>query len=324
MAPPAPAQPSLRPVTYKGWDAWRIEHGALALTLVPQVGGRIMGMEWHGQELSFVNPACEGRTQDVTAVADVHACKRSLGFLLWGGDKTWLAPQGRWTGDVPFIDLDSGAYELTIEDDAGPLTMVSPICRETGIEITRSIRFGQGPAVWQVSHTLRNRSDRTVTWAPWDVAMVLRPATVYVPTSADSAYPDGLRTFENEGVSAAVRDDVVRITDGYAVISCRDPVKFKYGADGDMGWVLTIFEGRPRGLIGFRKSVPKSHRGLYAHGCVAEVFNSEDFSYLELELHGPVVSLEPGEEFTLIEEANLFDLDRLPEGPVEKIEALGR
>ena len=314
---------SIRNVTYHDWDAWRIEHGPLALTLVPQVGGRIMGMAWHGQELSFVNPACAGRVLDVAAIADVRDCKRELGFLLWGGDKTWLAPQSGWSDEVPFIDLDSGAYELNIEEDSGSVHMVSPVCRGTGVQITRLVRVGQRPAAWQVAHRLHNRSDQQVTWAPWDVAMVLRPATVYVPTRAGSAYPDGLRTFDDEGVSAAVRDDVVCLADGYAVIGCHDPVKFKYGADGDAGWLLAVFEGGPRGLIGLRKSVPTFQPGPYAHGCVAEVFNSEDFPYLELELHGPLVTLEPGEEFTLIEEADLFDLDRLPEGPVEALASLG-
>ena len=49
--------------SYHGWDAWRIENGPLALILVPQVGGRIMGLQWPGQELPFVNSACEGRIE---------------------------------------------------------------------------------------------------------------------------------------------------------------------------------------------------------------------------------------------------------------------
>ena len=37
-----------------------------------------------------------------------------LGFVLWGGDKTWLAPQDRWTDGDPFLDLDSGAYDCRL------------------------------------------------------------------------------------------------------------------------------------------------------------------------------------------------------------------
>ena len=137
-----------------------------------------MGIQWHGQELSFVNPDCQGRIQDVTAIADVHACKQRLGFLLWGGDKTWLAPQNRWTDEVPFIDLDSGAYEVSIDEDKGIATMTSPVCRESGVQIERTLRVGEQPGAWSLTHTIRNRSHREVSWAPWDVAKVVRPATV--------------------------------------------------------------------------------------------------------------------------------------------------
>ena len=263
--------------TYRGWQAWRIEHGPLTLVLVPQVGGRLMGLQWHGHELSFVNPDCQGRVHDVAAIADVHECKRRLGFLLWGGDKTWLAPQTRWTDEVPFIDLDSGAYALSFNQDSATATMTSPVCRETGVQIERTLRVGEQPGAWSMVHTLHNRSDREVSWAPWDVAMIVRPATVYLPTRAGSHFPQGLRTFDNEGVSAAVRDAVVSFVDDFAVISCRDPLRFKYGVDAEVGSVLAVIESGPRGLIGLRKSVQAYHPRPYAHGCVAEVFNAAEY-----------------------------------------------
>lgn len=313
----------VRPEVYKGWDAWRIEQGPLTLVLVPQVGGRLMGIQWHGQDLAFVNPECQGLVQDVTTIDDVHECKRHLGFLLWGGDKTWLAPQGRWTDDVPFIDLDSGAYELSIDEDTGEATMTSPVCRETGIQIERTVRVDEQPGAWTVMHTLYNRSERKVSWAPWDVAMMLRPATVYLPTRASSRFPQGLRTFENEGVSTEARDRVVSFSDGFAVVSCRDAVKFKYGVDAEIGSVLAVIDAGPRGQIGFRKSVPAFHPQPYAHGCVVEVFNAEDQPYFELELHGPVVTLAPGRSFTLAESAQLFDLEQRPHGPESVRQYLG-
>jgi hypothetical protein len=76
---------------------------------VPQVGGRMMGLRWHDEELAFVNGDLAGRVDDVAAIEDVRSAKWEQGFVLWGGDKTWLAPQDDWTDAVPFIDLDSGA-----------------------------------------------------------------------------------------------------------------------------------------------------------------------------------------------------------------------
>ncbi len=50
---------------------------------------------------------------------------------------------------------------------------------------------------------------------------------------------------------------------------------------------------------------------------MAEVFNASDYSYLELELHGPVVNLRPGEGFDLIERAALFEMAAWPKDASE-------
>jgi hypothetical protein len=300
----------IRSAPFKGWDAVWIERGPLRLILVPQVGGRIMSIFWHGRELAFVNPAYQGRVDDIAAIADLHDYKRRAGFLLWGGEKTWLAPQDRWTDAVPFVDLDSGAYELALDRATGAATMTSPVCRETGVQIERRLELGDQAGTWGVTHTLRNRSDRVVTWAPWSVDMVLRPATVFLPTRSGSPYPGGVRTFANEGVSATVRDQVVSFLDDIAVISCGQPVRFKYGTDADPGRLLAVLEAG--GLVGYRKSVPVYHDRPYGHGCVLEVFNAPALPYLELELHGPLASLQPGESCSIRTDAALFELDSVP------------
>jgi hypothetical protein len=271
-----------------------------------------MSVCWHGRELAFVNPAYQGRIDDIAAITDLHEYKRRVGFPLWGGDKTWLAPQDRWTDGVPFVDLDSGAYELSLDRITGAATMTSPVCREAGVQIERRLELGDRAGTWRVTHTLSNRSERVVTWAPWDVDMMLRPATVFLPTRAGSPYPRGVRTFDDEGVSATVRDEVVSFLDDIAVISCRRPVRFKYGVDADPGRLLAVLEASDRGLVGYCKSVPSYYPRPYGNGCVLEVFNAPALPYLELELHGPLASLQPGESFSLHTDAALFDLDAAP------------
>jgi hypothetical protein len=309
---PRPAPPAIRSAPFKGWDAVWIERGPLTLILVPQVGGRIMSVCWHGRELAFVNPAYLGRVDDIAAITDLHAYKRRVGFRLWGGEKTWLAPQDRWTDDVPFVDLDSGAYALALDWTTGAAIMTSPVCRETGVEIERRLEVGDGAGTWRITHTLRNRSDRVVNWAPWSVDMMSRPATVLLPTRTASPYPRGVRTFDNEGVSTTVRDEVVSFLDDIAVISCRRPVRFKYGVDPEPGRLLAVLEAGDRGLVGYHKSVPTYYPRPYGHGCALEVFNAPALPYFELELHGPLASLQPGESFSVHTDAELFDLDAAP------------
>ena len=302
--------------SYLGWRALWLRGPEFALALVPEVGGRIMGVEWRGQQLAFANPDLAGQVEDVAAVSDVRARKRALGFVLWGGDKTWLAPQTHWADDMPFLDLDSGAYEVSIETapaGSAAVRLTSPVCRESGMQIERRIRVAPGEPGWQVTHRLRNCSSRTVAWAPWIVAMFRRPAHVFLPTRADSAYPDGVKTFAEEGESRDVRSDVVACVGDAVCIDCTGNRHFKFGTDAVVGTAFAVLDVPGHGRVGIRKQVPTFHPRPYAHGCVAEVFNSPQYPYFELEMHGPVVELAPGESFALEETAQLEDV---PDWPV--------
>jgi hypothetical protein len=292
-----------------------METGPLALVLVPQVGGRIMGMQWRGHELNFIHPDLAGRVEDVEAAPDAHARKRELGFLLWGGDKTWLAPQTRWNDRLPFLDLDSGPYELHVEH-AGPETavvrMTSRPCRETGVQVERTVTVSARTSDWSVAHRIRNAGPAEVQWGIWDVSMVSKPGTVYLPRATESRFPDGVRTFLEEGESAEVRDRVVDELGTLAVIRCRESEAFKFGVDAREGWMLAVLEVSGLGLVGYRKQVPAYAGQEYGHGCIAEVYNSDLHPYFEMEMHSPVVSLKPDESFELVERQALFDLARWP------------
>lgn len=83
------------------------------------------------------------------------------GFPLWGGDKTWVAPQARWIDRVPFPDLDSGDCELELWPDGhhAMARMTSPVCRETGMQVTRTLRIADGTENWVVTCVSHAHSD---------------------------------------------------------------------------------------------------------------------------------------------------------------------
>ena len=193
---------TLRQETYLGWSAWQIRKGPLELVLVPQVGGRIMRLAWQGEDLIFTHPDFRGRVEPVAQVEDVHAAKQRIGFRLWGGEKTWLAPQGRWTDGVPFVDLDSGAYTVDILADTAEqvcVRMTSPVCRETGVQIVRTVTAQGERACVKVAHELVNTSSRPVEWGLWSVSQFLKPACIYLPRRRNSCHPGGVKTFIEEG-----------------------------------------------------------------------------------------------------------------------------
>ena len=281
---------------FEGWGACHLRNGDLKLVLVPQVGGRVMAVRWRDQELYLVNPELLGRVEPVMQACDPCARKRELGFLHWGGDKTWLAPQSHWSDRLPFFDLDSGSYRLELrknDPDLVRVEMTSRVCRESGIEVSRSVELATSQAGWSVTHRLTNRSGRPVAWGPWSVSMVLRPGRVYLPRSAASPYPGGVKAFENEGRSTDSHDEVLEELGSLAVIRCDAPTAFKYGVDPSDGWMLGVVETR-QGLVGYGKTVRPYLDRPYAHGCISEVYNSARYPYFEMEIHGPVTSLDPG------------------------------
>jgi hypothetical protein len=293
----------------------------MELILVPEVGGRVMAMKWRGHDLCFTQPERRGHVEDVARVSDVRAWKRGMGFPLWGGDKTWLAPQAAWTDGLPFLDLDSGPYEVATEQ-LGPeqavVQMTSRPCRETGIQVSRTVVVSaETPAEWTVYHRLLNTGATETEWGIWVVNQVMRPGVVYLPRRAASRHPDGVKTYEEEGESARVRDAVVGQLDGLAAVACRQPVEFKFGVDADEGWLLGIVEVPGLGLVGYRKQAATYADGPYAHGCVAEVYNSHRYDYLEMELHGPLTWLTPGATVELEERQALFDVAAWPRDEAE-------
>jgi len=304
---------TLSPGTVHGWDGWWIHRGPLELGLVPMIGGRIMSLRWRGHELGFVHPAHAGRRVAVEA-ADPRPLKRELGFIHWGGDKTWLAPQERWTDAMPFLDLDSGAYALDVErggPDEVRVAMRSAVCRELGVRIVRTITVAERALDFGVVHALENRSGQAVAWGLWDVHQIRGPGIAYVPRRPGSAFRDGVKAYPAEGDSEGARPEVVRLMDGVAVIDCRRPRWFKFGVDADEGWALGVVT-TPGGLVGYRKEVAVVAGATYGHGCVVEVYNCPDHPYFELEAHGPMMTLAPGEQTTLVERRRVFDVAAWP------------
>lgn len=310
------AKITLQTADYNGWqDALWMEHGALALILVPDAGGRIMGLRWQNKDLYWMNDALAGKPVDVLQMENPKLDKLSTGFLLWGGDKTWLAPQDRWNGGLPFLDLDSGAYKADILEQSADqisIRMMSPICRETEVQVTRFVKLDATENRWVITHRIQNFGNQAVYWGAWGNSMVRRPATVFLPVRSDSIFPNGVKTFSEEGDAITARSKVVSALDDYAIVACSEPIKFKYGVDSGQGEILAVLPLDDGSCLGYVKQFPTYHPEPYGHQCVAEVFNAEEYPYLELEIHGPVRALNPGDRFELTEVNRLVELDAVP------------
>lgn len=234
-------QVSLEQRDYHGWPAYFLRRGELELAITPSIGGRIMRVAWRGHDLAYSNPTYHGRALDLHSFPDPRAAKREFGLRRYGGDHTWLAPQSRWSDGLPFLDLDSGPYTAVVEESTEHdvrLTVSSPVDRETGMQIIRTVRLSAARAGFEVTHTLRNVSGKLAQWAIWDVFHLRRPGRVYLPRRKGSRFPAGVKSFD--GDAPAARDAALKTAGPIAIVDCSTDASFKFGVDADQGWVLAL------------------------------------------------------------------------------------
>jgi len=282
-----------------GWPGFRLTAGEISLGVTPQIGGRIISLTHRGEELFFVQPEFQGEVVDLKIVDDLRAKKKELGFRLWGGDKTWVAPQELWWEKIPPLDLDAGQYDIKV--GFCDVTMTSPICRETGLQIIRRVELkGDGTVI--LDQTFHNAGNKPIERGIWDVTQILRPFEVHLPASKDN-----FRAYNDEGL---VEDAQTKIEEqeGWIKISCNDATHFKFGGLIDQGKVTALRQKGNEG-IKFVRTFEIDANSNYAHQAMVEVYNSPQYPYCEIEVHAPLVRLERGENFSHRQE---WEISRFP------------
>lgn len=272
-----------------GWPSLRIAAGPAELVFVPVLGGRLMGIRLDGEELLWVNPELAGRTPDLDNLP--------AAFPLWGGEKTWIAPQSDWPENVPSPDLDSGAY--AVEQRDGRLVLTSAICRRTGLQIVRTFDVGSDGS-WTTRHTIRNRGERTTFAGPWTVMMINRDTRFFIPGEGEPVY-----MYYRPGYDGRLET--------LTQVDCYDTTVFKTGHRLAEGWFAAFLpraDGRAAMIAQYGSPTPNG--GRWAHGHPAEVYNSAQYPYCEMELHGPGRDLAPGEELSWDMRTKVAAVDAMP------------
>ncbi len=284
-----------------GWKAVTLEESssqdALRVTMAPEVGGRVVSLCIGGEQLLFALEEAKGQVVDVRAVSDLAGFKRGRDFPITGGDKTWLAPQDRWIEGKPPVDVDSGAYEV-MSRDARSIALRSPLCRETGMRITREITLLGGGRL-RLRERARNESPSTRQWSPWNVTQILRPFQVYASMPAAALRPYDFST------SRELYPHRVSATGAWTRIDVTTAGEFKFGGEAAAyrqgeALVLAVRE-TSRGVLAWGRSFAVQPGARYAHDSSFEIYNfpTDRNPYFELEAHPPIRELQPGEENVL-------------------------
>ena len=285
------------------WNGYRLSEGDISCVVAPDIGGRIVSLTHRGEELLFVSDEHRGEVFDFSLVRNLKQRKQKLGFRLWGGDKTWVAPQSEWWEDIPPLELDAGRYSAELGENR--VTLKSPVCRETGLSITRVVEMDSGGEI-RLREIFQNETDSPIRRGIWNVTQLLRPFDVYLPLTREA-----LRPYAHEGISEQVYLTLEKEQDGWLKIPCRSHSQFKFGCLATRGVILAMRESGGETLTHLRTFTPDPV-GEYAHNSSVEIFNSLPHDYLEVEVHAPLITLAPGEQ-TMQEQTWRFA--RIPGNP---------
>ncbi|MEI7998761.1 MAG: hypothetical protein WCH62_04570 [Candidatus Omnitrophota bacterium] len=275
----------MKPKNIYGWGGFELSSGDISVGITPSIGGRIMSLLFQGQELLFVDERHKAETFDPNLWNDLAIAKKFLGFRVWGGDKTWVAPQDSWFLGIPPLDLDAAPYTLSFQNHE--VMMKSPICRETGLQIYRRICITDNQVV--LTEELYNRTSNPLQKGLWNVTQVKKPCCFEIPANIGT-----FRSYHIDDSSLPAFEGDLSPKEGVIRVDCHGNKLFKIGGMPSLGEVSVRVPSKGKEVI-WKKIFNCDLKASYAHRSIVEVFNSPQLPYAEIELHTPFRMLEPDE-----------------------------
>ncbi|MDX1950554.1 MAG: hypothetical protein SFY81_00125 [Verrucomicrobiota bacterium] len=279
----------ITPFPFAGWNqSLRLTNSLVEVIIVPEVG-RVMDFRWSGSSEGpfWINPLLLGKAPNPD----------STEWGNFGGDKTWPAPQSAWQqltgrGWPPPRAFDSMAVMAKIEDNAVILT--SPVDPHFGIQTQRRIWLDPDQPVMKIVTRYIKISGAPSRVGIWIITQLDEPVQVYAPIAKPSLYPEGYNK---------QTDDLplnFRKTGAFLAMTRNPRTGAKIGTDGtSLLWVgqtdcVRIDSPRIAGL-----EYPDNNSS-------AEIWTNPDpLPYIELELLGPLHTLQPGDQIT---QTNVYTL----------------
>lgn len=308
----------VQPVEYQGWSAQQLSNSWVKLTFVPQLGGRLMQVEFDGHPYLFVNPKFAGKY-----IPPEQAAGR---WINYGGDKIWPMPEGNedeqhWVLESSALDDAPYSFQAIEQGAHCVVELDGPADEKTGLQYTRRISIEGDSPVISFHATMRNVTAHKLQWAMQSVSQYnlgsLKNAGeynkdfwAYTAVNPDSAYLEGfhVRSGLADDPSFHVEDGIFQLHWMY--------LSNEVWIDSQEGWLLAAdgeseygmmerFDFDPaagypgKATVIFYKNGPsvefdkKGYPELSAHGSQAEPF------YMEAEVNSPLIDLKPGAAYTL-------------------------
>jgi hypothetical protein len=307
-----------QPSTYKGWKAHVLKNDFVRLHIVPEIGGRVIQFALGEKEFFWVNPALTGKTSPKTGLGP------DGGWLNYGGDKLWPAPQGwdndqQWPGP-PDAVLDGQPYRVDTGLDSASIRLTSRDDPRSGIRFSRRIRLHPRSTRVSIEATMTNIDDKPRRWGIWahtqldaglpgsdDYNRLMR---AWCPINPRSHFDRGYEVIFGEKDNPSFDVDVER---GLMKVSYQYKVG-KIGLDSDAGWVATV-DGRKGDVFVQRfkfepdKAYPDGSSVEFWHNGVGRIFAYNEWMQMpadrdenpyvfESEVLSPYARMRSGESHT--------------------------
>jgi hypothetical protein len=304
---------------FDGWKAVQMANASVTITIVPQLGGRVMQVEFAGHPYLFINSQYKGK---YIPPPDDPKDK----WFNYGGDKIWPMPEGNqdehhWPGPIADV-LDDGEYKATTlsEGKECRVRLEGPADERTGLQYSREISLGADSPEISFHAVMKDSAAHPIEWSmqsvtQYDLSDAQNAATynhnfwAYTPVNPSSAYLDGfhVRSGLADDPSFSVENglfnlrwlylqnevwidspgDWLAVTDrssGYAMVE-----RFKVHLGAEYPGKATVI---------FYKNGPAVE--MDAQGMPAIRVNPDDAPfYMEAEINSPIVKLNPGETYAM-------------------------
>ncbi|HZQ24456.1 MAG TPA: hypothetical protein VFA89_16830 [Terriglobales bacterium] len=308
-----------RAVNFEGWSAQEISNEWVTLTLVPQLGGRLMQVRFGPHSYLFVNPKYRGKY--------IPPTEANGNWFNYGGDKLWPLPEGtqddqHWPGPVADV-LDDGMYTFQILSTAPScrVRLDGPGDARTGLQYSREITLGSdSPEIW-FRAMMKNVSDHPIRWSMQSVTQYDTAASpgsgeynakfwAFTPVNPTSAYVDGyhFRLGLSGDPSVEVRNHMFRLHWSY--------FEREIWIDSTAGWLAVLDGSSQFAMIErFPHSAGAEYPGkasviFYTNGQAVE-FDKQGAPhltpanplevpfYMEAEVNSPMIRLNVGDTYAL-------------------------
>lgn len=318
---PSPSSCRIQSTTFEGWKAEQLANPWVTLTIVPQLGGRLMQVVFGGHSYLFVNPQYLGQyfpPQEGAA---------SRQWINYGGDKVWPMPEGtkdeqHWAGPVSG-PLDDGAYTLRIlphEPDCA-VELVGPPDPQTGLQYSRDIRVGSSSPEIFFHAVMKNVTGHPLRWSMQSVTQYdtadRQEAGAYnhdfwafTPANPESIYLEGyhVRDGPASDPSFSIRNSLFTLHWLY--------LQSEVWIDSPSNWVAVVdnstqyamierFHPRPRASYPGKATVIFYTNGpsirLNEQGApeMTPADPTHTPYYMEAELNSPMANLAPGNTYAM-------------------------